>query len=417
MTLARLLVAALTFACAAPATTVAATATPAPASRAAATPVSTPPLAITVAEAAYGRLALSSRPGASCDVVIDMAPGRLGDRPPERTSGTVGPTGVLLWSYSTPPQPTQRAAYAITCGSGDERVVSTAPFQIVAREPRAALFTARVVAGDPPTDIRADPSLVPLRDTAVAHIRSTLPREWAAATRGLGTAQVIDGPAEVLIKVVAARSSSVHVRSSDGSQEIRLFVAGPSGTESAENLVAVALHEIGHIWCCSGEGSAPGGHWAASVADSELQGVDRFGLMNHPVSCLIFGTVVSCPNRFSRRDLAAFGFTNILAPPADPCLSQARPLEARITQLDGTIAAKRAAVEVAEATLAAISARLRAIEAQYGRTLPPGVYEEYNSLVDRHNALLVAYRPDLAAHNAAVDERNALIVTRRTLPC
>lgn len=61
--------------------------------------------------------------------------------------------------------------------------------------------------------------------------------------------------------------------------------------------------------------------------------------------------------------------------------------------------------------------RLRAIEAQYGRTLPPGVFEEYNGLVDRYNALLVPYRADLAAHNAAVDERNTLATSRRSLPC
>lgn len=417
MTLARLLVAVVTFACTAPGSTVPAAATPTATISAVVTPVPTPPLSITVTEAAYGHLVLSTRPGARCDVVIDMAPGRLGDRPTERTSETVGASGALVWSHAAPPQPTQRAAYAITCVAGDERVTATAPFEIAYREPRAAAFTARVIAADPPSDIRGDPSLVPLRDKAVAHVRSTLAREWAAATRGLGTVQVIDGPAEVLIKVVAARSSSVHERSSDGSQEIRLFVADLSGTESTENLVAVALHEIGHIWCCSGEGSEPGGHWAIAVADPELQGVDRYGLMNHPVSCVIFGTIVSCPNRFSRRDLVAFGFTNIPAPPADPCLSQARPIEEGITALDGSIAAKRAAIDAAESTLNAISARLRAIEAQYGRTLPPGVYEEYNGLVDRYNALLVPYGRDLAEHNAAVDERNALVTNRGSLPC
>lgn len=412
-----MVVAALAFACAAPATGGPGTVTAAPTSRATITPVPTPPLAINLTEAVYGRLAFSTGAGARCDVVIDMTPGRLGDRPPERTSLTAGADGLLLWSHPAPPQPTQRAAYGITCVLGDERVASTAPFQIMAREPRAAAFTARLIAADPPTEISGDPALVPLRDSALTQLRSTLAREWGAATRGLGTLQVIEQPAEVLIKVVAARSSSVHVRSGDGSQEIRLFVAGPNGTESTENLAAVALHEIGHIWCCTGEGTEPGGHWATAVADPELQGVDRFGLMNHPVSCVIFGPVTSCPNRFSRRDLVSFGFTDIPPPPPDPCLSQARPLEARIVALDGTIAAKRVAIAVAEATFTAINTRLRAIEAQYGRSLPPGVFEEYNGLVDRYDAVLSLYRLDLSAHNGAVDARNALVGQRRAFPC
>ena len=408
----------LAFACTAPVTTGVATATPTALTSATATPVPTPALSIDVTEAAYGQLALSTRPGARCDVVIDMQPGQLGDRPPERTSESVGEGGRLVWSYAAPPQPTQRAAYSITCSAGAERATSTVAFQIAAREPRAAAFTARVVAADPPTETRIDPTLVPLRDAVLARIRTDLAREWAAATRGLGSVRVVDEPADILVKVIAARHESQHLRqAADRSQEIRIYVADEQGPETPENLVAVTLHELGHIWCCSGDGTEPGGHWAAAVADPELQGVDRFGLMNHPVSCVIFSSAVSCPNRFSRRELTTIGFTNIPAPPADPCLSQARPLEARIAQLDGTIATKRAATDTTEASLNAISTRLRAIEAQYGRTLPPGVYEEYNGLVDRYNALLVPYRRDLAEHNAAVSERNALVTNRAALPC
>lgn len=416
MILARATIAVLLLACSAPSVVapspVTSTAAPTP------TPLGTPALAISVTEAAYGRLAFSTRAGARCEIVIDFVPARLGDRPPERTSETAAPTGVVVWIYPAPPQPTQRAGYSITCSTAEDRVISTVPFQITAREPTAAAFTARIVAADPPPgEIRPDPSLVPLRDAAIAELRSTLAREWAAATRGLGTLTLVEEPAEVLIKVIAARSLSVHVTAGDGSEEIRLFVAGVDGPESTENLVAIALHEIGHIWCCRGEGAGPGGHWAAAIADPELQGVDRFGLMNHPVTCVIFGTVESCPNRFSRRDLAAFGFTNIPAPPPDPCLSRARPLEVRIGALDATLAATRAAVESAETTLTAINARLREIEAQYGRTLPPAVYDEYNALVARYNGMLPRYRADLAAHNAAIDERNSLVTSRNALAC
>ena len=417
MSVARAAAGLLVLGCTIPSAIPPAAATPAPAVAATRPPDATPALTVRVIEAAYGKIALTTRPGARCDIVLDLAPGRLGDRPPERTSETAGPTGALVWIYAAPPQPTQRAGYSVTCTAGDERAVSTAPFQVTARAPSAAAFTARLMAAEPPGDVRADPSLMPLRDAALVELRSTLAREWAAATRGLGALTLVDEPAEVLIKVIAARSTSVHVTAGDGSQEIRLFVAGLEGPESTENLVAVALHEIGHIWCCRGEGAAPGGHWATAVADPELQGVDRFGLMNHPVRCMIFGTVESCPNRFSRRDLAAFGFTNIPAPPPDPCLSRARPLEVRIGALDATLATTRVAVEVAQATLTAISERLRAIEAQYGRTLPPAVYDEYNALVARYNGMLPAYRSDLAAHNAAVDERNSLVTSRNALAC
>ena len=108
----------------------------------------------------------------------------------------------------------------------------------------------------------------------------------------------------MLVKIIAASDVSVHLTAQDGSQEIRIFVSDPRyGPNAIENLVAVALHELGHIWCCQGPSASDDGHWLVATPDPELTGVDRFGLMNHPVRCLVFGVVWSCPNRFSRREL------------------------------------------------------------------------------------------------------------------
>ena len=37
------------------------------------------------------------------------------------------------------------------------------------------------------------------------------------------------------------------------------------GPVSTENSVAVALHELGHIWCCRGDDAGTDGHWLKSI--------------------------------------------------------------------------------------------------------------------------------------------------------
>ena len=92
----------------------------------------------------------------------------------------------------------------------------------------------------------------------------------------------------------------------DGSGEILIYVSDERGPLSNENVVAIALHEIAHTWCCRGEGTNDG-EWAAPAAD--------FGLMNHPVRCVALPSgVQSCPQYFSERDLRALGFRQIPAP-------------------------------------------------------------------------------------------------------
>lgn len=375
-------------------------------------------LTISVRESTYGRIVVETRPAAECNVTIELDPGEFGDRPALSFNGDADETGRLEWSYPAPPQPAQRAEYLVSCSADGKAAQQRSPFPIEARAPKAASFTVRVTVAEPSPGVVADPSLVPLRDALLERLRSGLAQEWSRATRGLGSVRVVEEPADVLVKVIAARSTSVH-RSSprDGSQEILIYVAGDGGVVDLENLVATVLHELGHVWCCAGPEADAGGHWAQSIADPELAGVDRFGLMNHPVRCTDFGAVLSCPNLFSRRELVALGFTDIPPPPPDPCLTQATPLEARIAELDRLLAAERAAIAAAEARLNTLSARIAEIERRYGRSRPPDVDAEYNALIAEHNGLLPRYRTDVAEHNAYVAERNELVAARRALPC
>jgi hypothetical protein len=188
------------------------------------------------------------------------------------------------------------------------------------------------------------------------------------------------------------------------------------GQVSTENSVAVALHELGHIWCCRGADAGPDGHWLKSIADPLLQGVDRFGLMTHPVTCLVFPGFVTCPNRFSERELHAMGFAEVPAPPADPCVAQANALVRQINALDASLESARTTIAATNAQLSTIESRIASIEAQYpSRVLPPDVYATYTSLIDQYNRLLADNNARVDTFNRDVERRNAL--ARQPLRC
>jgi hypothetical protein len=181
------------------------------------------------------------------------------------------------------------------------------------------------------------------------------------------------------------------------------------GPVSTANSVAVALHELGHIWCCRGADAGSDGHWLKSMADSRLQGVDRFGLMTHPVTCLVFPGFVTCPNRFSERELNAMGFANVPAPPADACVTQANALVAQISNLDASLASTRQTIEATNAQIEGIAGRISTIESQYpGGTLPPDVHATYTMLIQQYNRLLAENDTRIDAFNKSVDQRNTL---------
>jgi hypothetical protein len=348
------------------------------------------PLTISVTDAKYGQLSARTVPGARCEATLQVRAGVYGDAPPGTLGGqSAGPDGLVSWSYSAPRVPAGTASYTVRCETVSASESRNGAFTIPTHPIAAKSLTVRVTADAPPREaFDLDPSLVPLRDAALAKIKTTLAAEWRSATRGLGALQVDDRSADITMFVVAARGTSVHrTWPGDDSQDIVLFVAGEIGPRSVENNVAVALHELGHIWCCHGPDTS-GGHWVTKQTSPGLYGVDRYGIMNEPVLCTQFRTLLSCPNRFSDREMTALGFTDFPAPAPDPCIVQGLSLRAQINTVEGQAASLRA--------------QIRAIEAQYPGGVPTGLYNNYVALVSQHNALV-------ARQNALVAELNALL--------
>jgi hypothetical protein len=138
--------------------------------------------------------------------------------------------------------------------------------------------------------------------------------------------------------------------------------------------------------------------------------------MTHPVTCLVFPGFVTCPNRFSERELHTMGFADVPAPPADACVTQANALVAQIDALDARLASSRATIDATNAQLASLEGRIRTIETQYpSRVLPPDVYAIYTSLVDQYNRMLSENNVRVDTFNRNVEQRNAL--ARQPLRC
>src|SRR5204862_8310600 len=107
----------------------------------------------------------------------------------------------------------------------------------------------------PPSEqFNRDPELLPLRVSSLTKVKATLATEWKSAARGLGSLVVADRSADITMFVVGARGTSVHRRNpAVDSQDIVIYVSDQVlGMRTVENNVAVALHELGHIWCCYG---------------------------------------------------------------------------------------------------------------------------------------------------------------------
>jgi hypothetical protein len=187
------------------------------------------------------------------------------------------------------------------------------------------------------------------------------------------------------------------------------------GPVSTENSVAVALHELGHIWCCRGADAGPDGHWLKSIPDPLLQGVDRFGLMTHPVTCLVFPGFVTCPNRFSERELHTMGFVEVPAPPADACVTQASALVVQIAALDASLASSRATIDATTPQLTTLEGRIASIENRYPGGVPADMYDLYTSLISQYNNLVTENNARVDAFNRDLEQRNAL--ARQPLRC
>jgi hypothetical protein len=359
------------------------------------------PLPISVTDAKYGLLSVRTVPGARCQADLRITAGTYGDAPPGTLPGaTAGADGFVTWTYSAPRVPSGTAGYTVRCQGDAASEVKAGNFTIPTRPIVASSLTVRVTTEQPPHEqVNEDPALVARRDESFAKIKATLAAEWKSATRGMGSLQVADESADITMFVIAARGTSVHRTSrGDDSQDILIYVSDERGCLEAppfscprtvENNVAVALHELGHIWCCHGPGATETGHWAEKLVSPGLYGVDKHGLMNEPVLCTRFGAILSCPNRFSDREMVALGFTNFPPPAPDPCITQSLSLRSQVNTLD--------------AQLVSLGAQIKSIETQYPGGAPPAVYNNYVALVAQYNTL--------------VGRQNALVGQLNGLPC
>jgi len=378
------------------------------------------PVPLTIASSSYGVLEIKTLPGDSCSVAIKVEPGAFGDGPPKTLAGKADATGTLGLTYAAPLVPAGNGRHEVVCTGAEGPRSTWSQFDIGLKSLDPKSFTARIQAVDPITGLdglttKLEPSLVAARDASVARLNDTLVKEWSAATRGLGALKLVQSSADIVIYVVPGRSNSLHLTSPDGSQRILVFMVDDLGPVSTANSVAVALHELGHIWCCRGDDAGPDGHWLKSIPDPLLQGVDRFGLMTHPVTCLVFPGFVTCPNRFSERELHTMGFVEVPPPPADPCVTQANALVTQITVLDASLASTRATIDATNAQLATIGGRIATIETQYPGGIPPDIYATYTSLIDQYNRLVGENNARVDAFNLNLDQRNAL--ARQPLRC
>jgi hypothetical protein len=377
-----------------------------PSGAANASPASSGPT-IAVVASTYGSFQIKTQPLDSCELAIKVDPGSLGDGPPKTLAAKADSNGIVGWTYATPLIPGGHGRHEVACSGERGKSDTWSEFAVAARKLEAKGFTTRIEAVDPIAGLsgvtaRLDASLVPARDADIARMTATLQNEWRLATRGLGALTLVPASADIVVYVLPGKGTSVHMLAGDGSQRVLVYAVDEFGSVSAENSVAVALHELGHIWCCFGAGAGPDGHWLEKLPDPLLQGVDQYGLMTHPVTCLVGRGFESCPNRFSERELRTMGFTQIPPPPADPCVTQRNVLGARL-------ATQGATVDAAKAQAAVVKGKIDAIVAQYpSREMPPDVYRTYVGLVDQYNALANDIDANVVVYNTTVDQLNAL---------
>jgi len=377
-------------------------------------------LAVTVTESTYGALALQTAKGAECSADLTAVAPAFGEAAPTALPAQIATAaGIVRWNYPAPRLPTAIAYYRISCRSGSAAGSANGQFSVSRGPMVASALTVRLSTDSPPREsFNPNASLVPLRDAALARMRSTLASEWKSATRGLGGLQVLDQSADITIFVLAAHGTSVHRRSyGDGSEDIVVYVEGELGQKTVENTIATTLHEIGHIWCCTGEDADDGGHWKTKLRDPGLYGVDKYGLMTDPVTCVAFGSVLSCPNRFSDREMRALGFATFPPPVPDPCVVQAQSISGKLAPIQTQLADLNAQIISANAQLAAIDSQLNAIRAQYPNGAPPAVVNQANALVAQYNSLNTQNNARIAQFNALLETSRSLAAQLNALPC
>src|SRR5205823_7488014 len=272
----------------------------------------------------YGALTLATTPRASCRLQVTVDRGTFGDGPPMTVEGSADGSGSLALRYPAPQVPPGRGRHVVTCDDGRRTASVSAEFEIASGplDPRGLhVRLERVEATTTLAGVttRLDPSLVPARDEIAAYLATILEDEWRIATRGLGTLTLVRSSADVVLYVLPGRGTSLNERSSDGTERVLIYVADGPSTISLGKSLSIALHELGHIWCCFGPAAGPDEHWLERSLAPELAGLNRFGLMVHPVPCRVVTEREVCATRFSDRELRVMGFADVPTPLADDC--------------------------------------------------------------------------------------------------
>jgi len=376
-----------------------------------------------IVSSTYGAVRIQTRPSATCSLRIEVDRGSFGDGPPQVLSGAAGPDGSLEWSYPAPLIPEGRGRHVVACSKSVATREVDADFAVPARKLDPRGFTIRLDPVDPTTILsgvgnRLDPSLVPLRDSIASRLNASLADEWWRATRGLGSLKLVPASADLVIHVLPGRGTSVHERSSDGTQRVLLYAIDETGPVTTDKSVGVALHELGHTWCCFGPDAGPDEHWLEKTADPQLVGVNRFGLMTNPVTCRLNGAEEICANRFSDRELRAMGFAEVPPPATDACVPEFSALAAEVDSVDERLQGARTAIDTRQLVLDELVQQMESIEAQYpSRSMPPDVRATYRRLSGQYETLYQEVDGLIKAYNVDVDSRNGIARRQRALPC
>lgn len=139
-------------------------------------------------------------------------------------------------------------------------------------------------------------------------VAGALPNAWATATGGRGKLSLrTDG--DIDVELDGTNGTSALMQHSSGgrvtSRTIAVHTIDGSRRLSVPELMATVLHELGHIWCCYGPGTADG-HWSDSPTE-----FSPVGLMVSPMRCQVkAGGDPVCPSVFSDRELKEMRLTS-----------------------------------------------------------------------------------------------------------
>jgi hypothetical protein len=380
-------------------------------------------LAVHVTSSSYGAVTVTAAPRAACTLEVSVDRGTFGDGPPSSVAGTADASGILALRYPAPQVPAGRGRHLITCDDGTRAASASAEFEIASRpldptRPRVRVDRVAPTTAFAGVTTRLDPSLVPARDEIAAYLATVLEDEWRVATRGVGALTLVTSSADVVVYLLPGRGTSLNQRSSDGTERVLIYVADGPSTISTGKSLSIALHELGHSWCCFGPAAGPDEHWLEQTVDPRLAGVNRFGLMVHPVPCRMAAEREVCATRFSDRELAAMGFAGLPAPLADECSTKVAALDAEIASLDGALAESGRAIDSANETLAGLVDQLKAMESQYpAGAMPPDIAAAYVRVAETYDARYRDTNTLIVEYNANAQSRNAAAAKRADLPC